>query len=83
MDSIRIAASLLCPALAVVTLGYAMVCAVSPFGACRRCAGLGRTGTARGLRSRPCRRCNATGIRIRFGRHLYHEATRIHRDGTR
>ncbi|WP_433721729.1 hypothetical protein ACQP2Y_41020 [Actinoplanes sp. CA-051413] len=83
MDLIRIAASLLCPALAFVTLGYAIVCAVSPFGTCRRCAGLGRIGAARGLRSRPCRRCDATGIRIRLGRHLYHQATRIHRDGTR
>lgn len=83
MDLIRIAASLLCPALIIVTLGYATVCAVSPFGTCRRCHGLGRTGAARGLRSRPCRRCDATGIRIRLGRQLYHEATRIHRDGTR
>lgn len=83
MDLIRIAASLLCPALAVITLGYAIVCAVSPFGTCRRCAGLGRIGTARGRHSRPCQHCDATGIRIRLGRHLYHQAVRIHRDGTR
>ena len=81
MDLVRIAASLLCPTLAFVTLGYAIVCAVSPFGTCRHCAG--RISAARGLRTRPCRRCDATGIRIRLGRHLYHQATRIHRDGTR
>ena len=83
MDSIRIVASLLCPVLAIVTIGYAAVCAASPFGTCRRCRGLGRIGAARGRRSRPCRRCDATGIRIRLGRHLYHQAVRIHRDGTR
>ena len=83
MDSIRIAASLLCPALIVITFGYAAVCAVSPFGTCRRCAGLGRIGALRGLHSRACPRCDATGIRIRLGRHLYHQAVRIHRDGTR
>ena len=83
MDLICIAASLLCPTLVFVTLGYAIVCAVSPFGTCRRCAGLGRIGAARGRRTHACRRCDATGIRIRLGRHLYHQATRIHRDGTR
>ena len=83
MDSIRIVASLLCPIPAIVTIGYAAVCAASPFGTCRRCHGLGRIGAARGRRSRPCRRCDATGIRIRLGRHLYHQAARIHRDGTR
>ncbi|MCA2215813.1 hypothetical protein [Jidongwangia harbinensis] len=83
MDLIHIAASLLCPVLTAITFCYAVVCAVSPFGTCRRRAGLGRIGITRGVRSRPCRRCDATGIRIRLGRHLYHEATRIHRDGTR
>jgi hypothetical protein len=83
VDFTWIAASLLCPALTVVTIGYAAVCAISPFGTCRRCKGLGRIGAARGRRSRPCRRCDAAGIRIRLGRHLYHQATRVHRDGTR
>ena len=83
MDPIAIAASLLCPALAIVTIGYAVVCTASPFGTCRRCSGLGRIGAARGRRSRPCRRCDATGLRIRLGRHLYHQAARIHHDGTR
>jgi hypothetical protein len=71
MDSI---ADLLCPVLTLLTLGYAAICAVSPFGTCRRCSGLGFTGTPQGRRSRPCRHCDATGIRIRFGRRLYHRA---------
>lgn len=77
MDSVRLIASLLCPILIVVTVGYAVLCTASPFGTCRRCSGTGRRGR------RPCRRCDATGIRIRLGRHLFHLAARVHRDGTR
>ena len=83
MDLVRVVASLLCLTLAAVTLCYAAVCAASPFGICRRCAGRGRLGTGRGLRSRACRRCDATGIRIRFGRRLFNDLARVHRDGTR
>ena len=83
MDAVRVAASLLCPLLGAITIGYAAVCAVSPFGTCRRCAGTGRIGAGRGLRSRACRRCDAIGIRIRTGRHLFNEVMRAHRDGTR
>lgn len=82
MDSLSLIASLLCPVLSVITFCYAALCAASPFGPCRRCNGVGRIrlGTRRG---RLCRHCNATGIRIRLGRHLWNAATRIHRDGTR
>ena len=83
MDSVRVIASLLCPFVTAVTLCYAAVCAVSPFGTCRHCSGRGRVGAKRGLHSRPCRRCDGTGIRIRRGRHLYHLAARIYRDGNR
>jgi DnaJ-class molecular chaperone len=75
-------ASLLCPLITAVTMCYAAVCAASPFGTCRTCSGLGRIGTKRGLHSRPCLRCDGTGIRIRRGRRLYHLAARVHRDGT-
>ncbi|WP_424887428.1 hypothetical protein [Streptomyces sp. XH2] len=73
--------------LIIVTLGYAAMCAASPFGRCRKCRGLGfamkadRKGRPR--RGRPCRRCDGHGIRIRVGRHLYNAAARLHRDGTR
>ena len=83
MDAARVAASLLCPALIIVTLCYAAVCAAKPFRICRRCAGTGLRGTRRGLRSRACRRCDGAGIHIRYGRHLFNEITRLYRDGTR
>ncbi|WP_406862514.1 hypothetical protein ABZO31_19510 [Streptomyces sp. HUAS MG47] len=73
--------------LLAVTLGYASLCAASPFGTCRKCTGLGfalkhdRKGKPK--RGKTCRRCKGNGIRIRAGRWLYNRAARIHRDGTR
>jgi len=46
-------------ALTTVTLCYAAVCAVSPWGTCLRC----RHGGA----NRTCRACNGTGMRPRLG----------------
>lgn len=74
-----------CPIL--ITLCYMTLCAVSPFGNCRKCGGLGfalktdRNGKPK--RGKQCRRCKGHGIRIRAGRWLYNRAARIHRDGTR
>lgn len=73
--------------LLIVTLCYASLCVASPFGGCRKCRGWGfatktdRKGRAK--RGKDCRRCKATGKRIRIGRHLYNVAARLHRDGTR
>ncbi|MEU8854209.1 hypothetical protein ACIQJ8_27980 [Streptomyces globisporus] len=73
--------------LLLITLSYSGLCAVSPFGDCRKCRGWGfatktdRKGRAK--RGKDCRRCKATGKRIRIGRHLYNVAARLHRDGTR
>ena len=83
MDSASLIASLLCPSLILVALCYAALCAASPFGACRHCHGLGRVRLAKRRGGRPCRHCDATGIRIRYGRHLWNVAARTHRDGTR
>ncbi|MFF4332321.1 hypothetical protein [[Kitasatospora] papulosa] len=73
--------------LLFVTLSYSGLCAVSPFGDCRKCRGWGfATKTdrkGRTKRGKDCRRCKATGKRIRIGRHLYNVAARLHRDGTR
>ncbi|WP_435296543.1 hypothetical protein [Streptomyces sp. YPW6] len=72
--------------LMFLTLSYASLCAASPFGNCQRCRGWGfamktdRKGRAK--RGKDCRRCKATGKRIRIGRHLYNVAARLHRDGT-
>ncbi|MFF2065850.1 hypothetical protein ACFVWZ_29315 [Streptomyces sp. NPDC058200] len=73
--------------LVVVTVCYVGVCAVSPFGDCRRCRGMGhdmktdRKGRAK--RGKDCHRCHATGKRIRIGRHLYNLWSATYRDGTR
>ncbi|QKV92300.1 hypothetical protein HUT19_11525 [Streptomyces sp. NA02950] len=73
--------------LLAITLGYASLCAVSPFGDCRKCHGMGHAiktdRKGRMKRGKDCRRCDATGKRIRAGRWLYNRAARIHRDGTR
>ncbi|MFB7307820.1 hypothetical protein [Streptomyces sp. NPDC056192] len=73
--------------LLFVTLGYSGLCAASPFGNCRKCRGWGfamRTDRkGRTKRGKDCRRCKATGKRIRVGRHLFNVAARLHRDGTR
>ncbi|MFE6001460.1 hypothetical protein ACFQ6C_32105 [Streptomyces sp. NPDC056454] len=73
--------------LMFITLSYASLCAASPFGNCRKCRGWGfamktdRKGRAK--RGKDCRRCKATGKRIRIGRHLYNVAARLHRNGNR
>ncbi|WP_406310185.1 hypothetical protein [Streptomyces sp. NBC_00623] len=73
--------------LVSVTLSYASLCAASPFGNCRKCHGMGHAiktdHKGRTKRGKDCRRCKATGKRIRVGRHLYNVAARLHRDGTR
>ncbi|MFI5629306.1 hypothetical protein ACIA8E_07975 [Streptomyces sp. NPDC051664] len=73
--------------LLFVTLSYASLCAASPFGNCRKCRGFGHATKTdrkgRMKRGKDCRRCKATGKRIRVGRHLYNVAARLHRDGTR
>ncbi|WP_086831234.1 hypothetical protein [Streptomyces sp. NRRL B-24572] len=73
--------------LLAVTLGYAAKCAASPFGDCRTCHGMGhltRTDRkGRPKRGKDCRRCQATGKRIRVGRWLYNRASRTYRAGTR
>ncbi|MFF4952550.1 hypothetical protein [Streptomyces chattanoogensis] len=73
--------------LLAITLGYASLCAGSPFGTCRKCRGFGfamktdRKG--RPKRGKHCRRCDGHGRRIRIGRHLFNLWLRIYRDGTR
>ncbi|MFI7347229.1 hypothetical protein ACIBSR_13245 [Streptomyces sp. NPDC049936] len=72
--------------LTLVTFSYGGLCAASPFGDCRKCRGWGfamktdRKG--RQKRGKDCRRCKATGKRIRIGRWLYNRWARIYRAGT-
>ncbi|QHF92670.1 hypothetical protein DEH18_00700 [Streptomyces sp. NHF165] len=75
------------PGLLFLTLCYAALCAISPFGTCRKCRGFGfhlktnRRGQLR--RGKDCRRCDGHGKRIRLGRWLYNRASRLHDQGTR
>lgn len=63
-------------------LYYSALCAVRPFGPCRRCKGDGATVTRRGT-AKPCRRCKTTGLRLRVGRRIHNRASALHRAGTR
>lgn len=75
------------PGLLFLTLCYIALCAISPFGTCRKCRGFGfhlktnRRGQLR--RGKDCRRCDGYGKRIRLGRWLYNRAARLHDQGTR
>jgi hypothetical protein len=74
-----------------ITLCYIGRCVASPFGRCRACNGLGFrlitkttiTGGTKHRRGKDCRRCKATGYRLRLGRRLHNAWTRLHHDGTR
>jgi hypothetical protein len=73
--------------LLVVTLCYGVKCWLSPFGDCRKCTGMGHAfktdRKGRVKRGKDCRRCDATGKRIRVGRWIYNRAARTYRAGTR
>ncbi|WP_367124764.1 hypothetical protein [Streptomyces phytohabitans] len=74
--------------LLAATFGYAGLCAVSPFGNCRKCRGFGfhvkRSRLSGRLKpGRVCRRCRGDRVRIRTGRHLWNTWCRTYRDGTR
>ncbi|MGH8878965.1 MAG: hypothetical protein ACRD0P_16770 [Stackebrandtia sp.] len=66
---------------------YGVACWVIPFGTCRRCKGTGhRPGRIARSRLRPCRRCRASGRRLRYGRRAYNYLAKVHRErsgGTR
>ncbi|MEW2029671.1 hypothetical protein AB0901_03965 [Streptomyces roseifaciens] len=74
------------PGLIFITLCYALLCAASPFGSCRKCNGWGaavrQTRSGRIKRGRECRRCEGHGRRLRIGRRLYNATTSLHREGT-
>lgn len=59
--------------LTLATAGYAawysLVCWLAPYARCRACLGRGRRRGDR-FTHRPCRRCHATGRRLRLGRRL-------------
>ncbi len=62
------------PLLLLLTVGYLALCLASPFKRCPRCNGIGHQlktdRKGRPTRGKPCRHCDTTGLRIRYGRHL-------------
>jgi hypothetical protein len=74
-------------ALAVVTVGYVVACAVWPFRACRHCGGAGKSRSPTGRAFHHCRHCNGSGAQLRTGRRLFtllsHRRDRANRDRPR
>jgi hypothetical protein len=65
----------------IITSCYASACYLSPFGRCRKCKGKGRSPHRIGRGTRYCRRCDATGLRLRLGRHLWNYVRHLNHDG--
>lgn len=80
MDSSATLAMIGCTAAAVVTLGYAGLCAAQPFARCERCQATGWQTTKVLRRRKDCRRCKTTGYRARRGVRAYNHLRRLHRD---
>lgn len=66
-----------------VTISYIATCAVWPFKACRRCHGSGKLRSPLVKAIRLCPRCEATGLRIRIGRHVWNRLRRVRRANNR
>ncbi|MFI5703646.1 hypothetical protein ACIA78_26815 [Streptomyces xanthochromogenes] len=76
------------PVVLLIVIGYAGLCAASPFGTCRKCKGWGSKVstsrlTGRLKRGRECRRCHGYGRRVRIGRRVYNAVSRLRHEGTR
>lgn len=78
------AASVAALLFVVLSLGYALACAVAPWGRCRKCRGIGRRLNRHGRATRTwCRRCHGTGYRVRVGRRIWNWIGREYREGSR
>jgi hypothetical protein len=77
------AASAAIVAALAVTLGYGLACWVWPFKPCPRCHGTGKKRSPSGRAFRACRRCDGTGARLRAGRWIYNQLSRLRREGSR
>jgi hypothetical protein len=71
--------------LTLIAIGYAayyaLACWIYPFGHCRRCGGDGKRRSPSGRTFRLCRKCKATGRRLRTGRKVYNWLRHMHTDG--
>jgi hypothetical protein len=61
--------------------GYAVLCAVRPFGLCRRCRGAGKV--ERFGKVWTCPRCRGRKLRLRLGRRAHNAWRRTYETGTR
>ena len=61
--------------------GYAVLCAVKPFGPCRKCTATGEI--ERFKKTRTCPRCRGSKLRLRIGRRAHNAWRRTHQAGTR
>jgi len=69
VDSPTVLASLILTGYAA---WYIVMCAIFPFGHCRRCKGLGKLYSPLSRKVfRLCPRCEGTGRRVRIGRRVY------------
>lgn len=62
-------------------LGYSALCAIRPFGPCRRCKGAGELQRRKAIKT--CPRCHGDRHRLRVGRRIHNRASALHRAGTR
>ncbi|WP_328399635.1 hypothetical protein OHS70_22015 [Streptomyces sp. NBC_00390] len=68
-------------AVPLILAGYAALCALSPFGPCRKCRGTGIRTARKTVKA--CRRCRGQRLRLRIGRRLLNTSRDIQRVGTR
>ncbi|MFK0154636.1 hypothetical protein ACIQVK_21495 [Streptomyces sp. NPDC090493] len=61
--------------------GYAVLCAVRPFGPCRRCKAAGEI--LRFGKLRTCPRCHGHRLRLRLGRRAHNAWRRTYDNGAR
>ena len=83
MDPALLIASAVIIIALFITIRYAAKCYMRPFRRCRACHGKGHKPNRIGRGTRDCRRCRATGLRLRIGRHLWNHLRALHRDTTR
>ncbi|MGW2213595.1 hypothetical protein ACWCSD_01295 [Nonomuraea sp. NPDC001684] len=83
MDPVTFLAIAAATIVAIVTFRYVMACWIRPFATCQKCHGKRYLPNRIGRGTHDCRRCNGTGLRLRWGRHAYNFARRLHNDGIR
>ncbi|MEV6651191.1 hypothetical protein [Streptomyces sp. NPDC051219] len=62
-------------------LYYAALCALKPFGTCRKCEGSGKV--KRFKTTKTCPRCRGRRLRLRIGRRAWNAWTRTRAAGTK